>query len=87
MENNWRMYGNRNENKFRLEVQVWEHQCDHQQDRGVTQHADGSTGLRWECSGSSLGLLTQTWGHCVAFCPAHILVLVITTSFLLDCDF
>lgn len=85
MENNCRIYGNRSENKFRLEVPIWEHQFDHQ--RGDTTHAHGSTDLRWERSGSSLGLLTQTWGHCVPICPAHILVLVITTSFLPDCDF
>lgn len=38
MENNCRIYGNRNENTFRLEVHLWDHQADPQQDRGVTPH-------------------------------------------------
>lgn len=45
MENNCRIYGNRSENKFRLEVHIWEHQSDLLQGRGETPHMPMGTPL------------------------------------------
>lgn len=56
MENNCRIYGNRNENPFRLEVHIWEHQPDDQQDRGVTPHMPMGT------QASTGSVLAPLWG-------------------------